>query len=114
MFDIRKLFNVYINIFDEILHKTSAANRNNYRSGLSALFSFLILRDLVTENYFLKIPKLKTKPKGTKVFSKELKQDVIDWMKKNDPVLLNFIQVFTFGMIRPIEAVRLKVSDLKY
>lgn len=96
---------------DEVLHKTTAANRNNYKSGLSPLFTLLVVRDMVEENHFLKIPKMKTKPKGKKVFSKQLQQDVISWMQQNDPLLLQFVQIFTFGMIRPIEAVRLKVGD---
>jgi integrase len=97
---------------DETLHNSSAANRNNYKSGLSALFTFLVLRDIVQENYFLKIPKLKTKPKGKKTYSKVLQQSVLDWMRTNDPLLLQFIQIFTFGMIRPVEAVRLQVKDI--
>lgn len=99
---------------DEILHSTSAANRNNYRAALSSIFSFLVLRDVVEQNYFLKVPKLKLRPKGKKVYSKKLKQSVIDWMKENDPNLLQFIQIFTFGMIRPVEAVRLRVKDLNF
>lgn len=105
----KKVVNKFL---DRIMHSTSPANRNNYRSGLSPLFTFMVNRDLIDENPFLKIPKLKTKQKGNKVFSQQLKKDVTQWMKENDPVLLQFIQVFTFGMIRPIEAVRLQVKDI--
>lgn len=107
----KKVVNEFL---DEILQTSSVINRNNYRSNLSPLFSFLVSRELISENYFLKAEKIKSKPKGVKVYSKVLQNDIIDWLKINDPLLLQFVQIFSFGMIRPIEAVRLRVKDFNF
>lgn len=71
----------------------------------------MVDRDMIEINYFLQIKKEPVQAKGKMIYSKELKEDLFKWMAEYDPLLLKFIQIFTYGMIRPIEAVRLKVKD---
>lgn len=101
-----------ITYLNHVLDKTSASNRNNTRSDLSALFQTLVDDDIVSENFIKNINVLKSKPERNKTYSSSLEIDILNYLEKNDTILLLFVQFITYNFLRPIEVCRLKVSDL--
>ncbi|RAR51058.1 tyrosine-type recombinase/integrase [Flavobacterium lacus] len=104
--------NTVIIYLNEVLEKTSASNRNNTRADLSALFQTLVDDDIITENFIKNISVTKSKPQRNKSYSSKQESDLLEYLEKNDPILLLFIQFITYNFLRPIEVCRLKVGDL--
>lgn len=104
--------NTVIIYLNEVLEKTSASSRNNTRADLSALFQTLVDDDIITENFIKNISVTKSKPQRNKSYSSKLESDLLEYLEKNDPILLLFIQFITYNFLRPIEVCRLKVGDL--
>lgn len=101
-----------ITYLNDVLEKTSASNRNNTRGDLSALFQTLVDDDILPDNYIKNINVLKSKPERNKTYGSKLEIDILEFLEKNDPILLLFVQFISFNFLRPIEVCRLKVSDL--
>lgn len=104
--------NTVIIYLNQVLEKTSASSRNNTRADLSALFQTLVDDDIITENFIKNISVTKSKPQRNKSYSSKLESDLLEYLEKNDPILLLFIQFITYNFLRPIEVCRLKVGDL--
>ncbi len=96
----------------QIMTKTSARNRNNYRASLSSFFSTLEDHELVAENFVKKIKNHKTTTTRNKTYTKVQQKEIFDYLEKEDPTLLLFIQFVSFNFLRPIEVCRLKVGDI--
>jgi hypothetical protein len=58
-----------LDYFNGIVLKTSARNRNNYRTELGRIFQVLKNNELVAENYIKSIPVLKSKTKRNKLWA---------------------------------------------
>ncbi|WP_372800902.1 tyrosine-type recombinase/integrase [Lutibacter sp.] len=94
------------------LEKTSARNRNNFRSDLSSVFQILEDNEIILTNYIKSIPTLKSIPTRNKTYSNELQQNIYTHLEKNDPLLLLYIKFISYNLLRPIEVCRLKIKDL--
>jgi integrase len=101
--------NTYLN---DILGRTSARNRNNYRIDLSSLFQTLKDNDLVAENYLKKIPPLRSVPVRNRGFSLKEQEKIFLYLEERDPLLLLYIKFISYAFLRPIEACRIKVEDV--
>ena len=95
-----------------ILINSSPRNRNNYRTELSSVFQVLKENEIIAENYFMQIKKLKTKAEIHKVYDKETLDKIYEHLEKNDPILLLFIKFLGISLMRPVEICRLKVGDI--
>ncbi|AKA34569.1 hypothetical protein [Flagellimonas lutaonensis] len=71
----KKLVNSYLN---GILVSSSARNRNNTRTVLSAIFGELETNDIIPRNFVESIKVLKTNPKRNKTYA----LDVVDWKRR--------------------------------
>ncbi|WP_250434740.1 tyrosine-type recombinase/integrase [Hanstruepera flava] len=96
----------------EIMTKTSARNRNNYRASLSSFFSTLEEHEMVRENFIKIIKNLKTKTTRNKTYTKIQQQEIFDHLENEDPTLLLFIKFVSYNFLRPIEVCRLKIGDI--
>lgn len=105
----KKIVNNFLN---DVLIKTSARNRNNYRTELSSLLQTIEDNDLIAHNFIKKIPVLKTKPERNKTYSKELNEKIFKYLEEKDPILLLYIKFISYSFLRPIEVNRLKIKDI--
>lgn len=105
----KKIVNNFLN---DVLIKTSARNRNNYRTELSSLLQTIEDNDLIAHNFIKKIPVLKTKPERNKTYSKELNEKIFSYLEEKDPILLLYIKFISYSFLRPIEVSRLKIKDI--
>ncbi|WP_223033640.1 tyrosine-type recombinase/integrase [Hanstruepera marina] len=96
----------------EIMTKTSARNRNNYRASLSSFFSTLEEYEMVRENFIKKIKNLKTTTTRNKTYTKIQQLEIFDHLENEDPTLLLFIKFVSYNFLRPIEVCRLKIGDI--
>jgi integrase len=97
---------------NHILQDTSARNRNNYRASLSSLFQCLEDNDIVAVNFIGKIKVLNSAPRRNKTYSLELQEEIFEYLKETDPLLLLYIKFVSYNFLRPIEVCRLKVGDI--
>ena len=104
----KKIVTIYLN---EILDKTSARNRNNTRSNLSALFQLLEDDEIIKTNFVSKIPILKTKTERNKTYSKKQEEAIFEKLNQ-DLILKLFVQFISYNFLRPVEVVRLKIKDI--
>lgn len=105
----RKAVIFYLNY---VLKKSSAKNRNNTRTAIQTFFETLVDNEYIPSNFVNNINVLKTKPERNKTYTKEQELQLFDYLDKNNSTLLLFVKFIAFGMLRPIEICRLKVSDL--
>jgi len=105
----KSLFQNYLN---SVLTKSSARNRNNYRTDLSSVVQVLEDNDVIKENYLKKIKKLNSKPERHKTYSSDTENKIFSYLEENDPILLLFIKFYAYAFMRPIEVCRLKVKDI--
>jgi integrase len=96
----------------QIMTKTSARNRNNYRASLSSFFSTLEEHELVQENFVKKIKNHKTTSTRNKTYTKIQRKEIFDHLEKEDQTLLLFIKFVSYNFLRPIEVCRLKIEDI--
>lgn len=104
--------NVVMNFLNMVLSNTSPKNRNNTRSNLSMFFQVLEDNDIISDNFIKKINVLKSTPERNKTYTIEQEGDIFENLKKNDALLLLFIQFISYNHLRPIEVVRLKIKDI--
>lgn len=101
--------NKYLN---EILDASSAANRNNTRLDISALFSTLTKEFIIPENFVLKIGTLKSTPEKNKSYTTTQETDIFKYMESNDPLLALFVKFVSYNFLRPVEVCRLLIQDI--
>ncbi|MCR8668034.1 site-specific integrase [Aestuariibaculum sp. M13] len=95
-----------------VLSNTSARSYNNHRTNLGALMQTMEDNDIITSNPVKNIKALKTKPERHKTYSKTTQTEIFDYLKKEDPILLLYIQFVAYGFLRPIEVCRIKIKDI--
>lgn len=101
-----------IGFLNDVLTATSPKNRNNTRANLSMFFQTLEDNDIITDNFIKKINVLKSTPERNKTFSTEQEKNILEYLLKNDTLLLLFIQFVSLNHLRPIEVVRLRIKDI--
>ncbi|WP_282124717.1 site-specific integrase [Algibacter mikhailovii] len=103
---------IVITFLNKIVKETSTRNRNNFRVDISSLIQLLYDNELVTSNFVKPIPVLKTTPKRNKKFTPKQDKEILQYLEKEDPLLLLFIKFVSINFLRPIEVCRLRVGDL--
>lgn len=101
-----------LDYFNGIILKTSARNRNNYRTEFGSIFQVLKNNELVDENYIQSIPVLKSKTERNKVYTLKEQQNIFEYLEKQDQLLLLFIKFVSYSFIRPIEVCRIRIKDI--
>lgn len=109
--DINELRKKHVAAFLNSLN-VSAKSRNNYRASLSSIFAQLVADDLIELNIVSAIPILKVKPNKNKAYTNAQINKIRDYLLKNNPYLLKYLQFVTYAFLRPIEVNRLKVGDI--
>jgi len=97
---------------NEVLYRTSARTRNNYRLDLGSILQALEDNDVIELNFIKKIPVLKSIPERNKTYTKEKQEEIFNFLEENDPLLLLFIKFISYNFLRPIEVCRLTIGDL--
>ena len=105
----KKIVNNFLN---NTLANSSARNRNNHRTALSALFSVMEENELIAVNFVRSIKNVQSQPKRNQSYSEQDEKRIVNYLKKNDPYLLTFIQICSYCFFRPIEVVRLTCGDV--
>jgi integrase len=104
---------IVIKYLNEILKKTSARTRNNYKADLSSLFSVMEKRLLILDFNFIKnIEKERTQEKRNRTLSNNQLKQVTDFLRENDPLLLLVVKFVSYNFLRPVEVCRLQIKDL--
>lgn len=104
---------VVTSFLNDVIDRTSARNRNNFRTDLSSIIQVLVDNDILEQNFIKKIPTLKTVPERNKTYTQETQQKIFGYLEMTDPILLLYIKFVSYGFLRPIEVCRLKVKDIK-
>lgn len=105
---------VVMDFLNELLKNSSARNRNNTRSVLSALFGVLEDNEHIPRNFIANIKKLKADPHRNKTYTAETVEEIFTYLEKNKPNLHFFVKLMSFCFLRPIEVCRLKVGDINF
>lgn len=105
----KKVVSAFLN---DILQRTSARNRNNYRTDLSSLMQVLEDNNIIQVNFIKKIPVLKSTPERNKPYSLETQEAIFKHLENKDPILLLYIKFISYNFLRPIEVCRLKVKNI--
>lgn len=104
--------NIFVQFLNDVLLRTSARNRNNYRLDFSSLFQTLEDNEIIATNFIKKIPVLKAIPERNKTYTNATQDEIFNYLEKEDPILLLYIKFISFNFLRPIEVNRLKVGDI--
>ncbi|PKQ44523.1 tyrosine-type recombinase/integrase [Confluentibacter flavum] len=97
---------------NDVLDKTSARNRNNYRTDLSSIMQVLEDNDIIASNFIKKIPVLKSIPERNKTYTNKTQEEIFECLEKKDPILLLYIKFISYNFLRPIEVSRLTIGDI--
>ena len=92
--------------------RLSNTSIDNTKRVISALFSELKKKRLITNNFIKDIPKLKAEPLKNRPFSHSQIVKIKQYLEKEDPYLIPFIAFLMYPLLRPIEVTRLRVKDL--
>ena len=103
---------IVTSFLNEVLSKTSARNRNNFRTDLSSIVQVLADNDIMAQNFIKKIPVLKSIPQRHKTYSQDTQEKIFAHLEKEDPILLLYIKFISYNFLRPIEVCRLRVKDI--
>lgn len=98
--------------FNKVAKDSSVANRNNVLQALKAVFTDMYKNEYIPENYLRRIDIEKTANNRFKSYSQQEADKIIKYLDSNDPVMSLFIKFIGYNFLRPVEVVRLKVSDL--
>ncbi|TSE08410.1 phage integrase N-terminal SAM-like domain-containing protein [Aquimarina algiphila] len=101
-----------VEFLNGILNQSSARNRNNSKTVLSALFTVLEDNDLILRNFIKSINKEKSTPKKNKAFTMEEVTEIFSHLKKKDKWLYYYCSHVYHGLFRPIEVMRIKVKNV--
>jgi len=96
----------------DVLGRTSARTRNNFRVDLGSILQVLEDQDIIALNFIKKIKVLKSIPERNKTYTSEMQESIFKYLEVEDPLLLLFIKFIAYNLLRPIEICRLKVGDL--
>jgi integrase len=105
----KKIVTEFLN---DVLTRTSARNRNNFRTELSSVIQVLEDNEIIESNFIKKINILKSVPKRNKTYKDETQQAIFKYLENNDKALLLFIKFISFNFLRPIEVCRIKIKDI--
>jgi arsenate reductase-like glutaredoxin family protein len=97
---------IVMSFLNDVLDKTSARNRNNFRTDLSSIIQVLVDNEIIAHNFIKKISILKSIPKRNKTYTLETQEKIFNYLEKKDPVLLLYIKFISYGLLRPIEVCR--------
>jgi integrase len=103
---------VVFGFLNDILERTSARNRNNYRTDLSSIMQVLEDNEIIESNFIKKISVLKSIPERNKTYTTQTQEAIFEYLEKNDPILLLYIKFISYNFLRPIEVSRLTVGDI--
>ena len=95
-----------------VLIKTSARNRNNYRTEIGSVLQVLEDNDIIAANFVKKIAVLKSIPQKHKTYTQKEQENIFEYLETKDPMLLLYIKFISYGFMRPIEVCRLKVKNI--
>jgi len=95
-----------------VLIKTSARNRNNYRTEIGSVLQVLEDNDIIAANFVKKIAVLKSIPQKHKTYTQKEQENIFEYIETKDPMLLLYIKFISYGFMRPIEVCRLKVKNI--
>lgn len=99
--------------FDSLLKKGLKGRSFNKTKGfLVTIFNMLVEREIIEKNPFRKIGKLPEEVGNNLAFSNIQKDELSKYLKERNPRLYLFTQFIYFCYIRPLELLRLKVSNI--
>ncbi|SFS30910.1 tyrosine-type recombinase/integrase [Lutibacter maritimus] len=89
-----------------------AKNRNNVKAALSSIFSILSDESLIPFNFIKEIRNAKVRTKATKLIDAKTIHKAYELLKEQDQDLCVYIDLISIMFWRPIEIVRIKISDI--
>ncbi|WP_166636672.1 tyrosine-type recombinase/integrase [Zeaxanthinibacter enoshimensis] len=103
---------VVVKYLNQVLMDTSPRSRNNARTDLSTVFQTMVDNDLIEYNFIQDINKLKALPTRNKTYTPEQEQQLLKYIKENEPTLYVLVLFIIYPLLRPIEVCRLKIEDI--
>jgi integrase len=90
----------------------SARTYNNYLTFSKMLFGYFVERRMCTTNPFEAVSKQRPSPKSRTYLTEQDRQEMVEWMRVNDPDLLLPVSLIYGALIRPGELRRLRVGNV--
>ncbi len=103
---------IIVEFLNVVQLRSSARNRNNYRTVFSSIFQVLEDNEIIEKNYIKLISGLKAKPTRHKTYTDKEHKAIFSHLEEHDPHLLLFIKFMAYSFTRPIEVCRLKIKDV--
>ena len=103
---------IVLSFLNALLMRSSPRNRNNYRVDISSIMQTLEDNEIMAVNIMKRISVLKTKPKRNKTYTVEEQENIFEYLKEKDSLLLLYIKFISFNFLRPIEVCRLRIKDI--
>jgi integrase len=103
-----------MDFLNQILMKSSARNRNNFRLVLGTMLQLLEDNELINFNFIKNIKPLTSVPKRNKTLTLEMENNIFSYLKEEDPILLLYIKFVAYNFLRPIEVSRLRIGDFNF
>ena len=82
---------------NEILIATSAKNRNNTRTDISAILPTLEQNEIIVQNFVQKIPISKSNPEKNKSYSSKEEIKIFEYLDKNNKLLSLYIKFISYN-----------------
>ena len=82
---------------NEVLYRTSARTRNNFRLDLGSILQTLEDNDIIEVNLIKKIPVLKSIPERNKTYTTEKQEEIFNYLEESDPLLLLYIKFISYN-----------------
>ena len=93
---------------------SGAKNRNNCKIALSSIFNILSDESYIEFNFIKEIRNKKVIKKPVKVYTADEVNNIVKLLTVQDPTMLMFIYFVGHMFWRPLEVVRIKVSDIDF
>lgn len=111
--DVKSINQTLVNDFLESeKSRTSAANANNSRAALSAIFTAIKKKGYVGINYFYNAAKFPSEPKIHKAFTPSQVSEILEYSYEDHRNLWIYFAMVYYGLFRPVTVIRLKVENV--
>ena len=99
---------------EKVLTDSSARNRNNAKAALSSIFTTLVEKDYIDNNFIIGIKNIKTTASKHESYTQEEISKIHSYLELNDPLILLYVKFVSYNMLRPVEVCRLKMKDIDF
>ena len=96
----------------QLSDEMSPRTYNNYLQHIATLFAYLVKEEIITENPWLKINKLKTGTGKNVAYKPDQQKQLLNYMEENWPLLKNYCEMMYYTLARPNEISHIQIKHI--